>query len=163
MLLQGATTTLTDIGRKQSHWSTELSDVLDNLNVAVEKGVQLATTVGNLNAQQGTFLQSLEKEREAQRDLAKLTSDATVSLREALSSVDTAGKSLRSMAHDMRDLLDLQRSSDTTTFMQGYAIASQMIEKSANQLNAAAIAMYGASQKLTNVIDELEGHLAASK
>lgn len=163
VLLQGATTTLTDIGRKQGHWNTELSDVLDNLNVAVEKGVQLATTVGNLHTQQGAFLQSLEKEREAQRDLAKLTSDATVSLREALSSVDTSGKSLRSMAHDMKDLLDLQRSSDTTTFMQGYAIASQMIEKSANQLNGSAIAMYNASQKLTDVIYELEGHLTPSK
>src|SRR2546421_1200606 len=57
-LLQGTTTTLADLGRKQDRWSTELSDVLDNLNVAVEKGVQLATSVGNLNAQQGAFLQS---------------------------------------------------------------------------------------------------------
>jgi hypothetical protein len=163
VLLQGTTTTLSDLGRKQSHWSTELSDVLDNLHVAVEKGVQLATTVGNLYAQQGAFLQSLENEREAQRDLAKLTSDATVGVREALTSIDTAGKSLRSMAHDMKDLLDLQRSSDTTTFMQGYAIAAQMIEKSANSLNASAIAIYNASHKLTDVIYELEGHLTATK
>ncbi|SRR6266699_1985325 len=162
-LLQSTTTTLADLGRKQDRWSTELSDVLDNLHVAVEKGVQLATTVGNLNAQQGAFLQSLEKERDAQRDLATLTSDATVSVREALTSIDTAGKSLRSMAHDMKDLLDLQRSSDASTFMQGFAIAAQMIEKSANSLNASAIAIYNASHKLTDVIYELEGRLTAIK
>jgi hypothetical protein len=149
--------------RKQDRWSAELSDVLDNLHVAVEKGVQLATTVGNLNAQQGAFLQSLEKERNAQRDLATLMSDATVSVREALTNIDTAGKSLRSMAHDMNDLLDLQRSSDTSALMQSYAIAAQMIEKSANSLNGSAIAIYNASQKLTDVTYELEGRLTAIK
>jgi hypothetical protein len=162
-LLQGTTTTLADLGRKQNQWSTELSDVLDNLHVAVEKGVQLATTVGNMNTQQGAFLQSLAKEREAQHDLATLMSDATVGVREALTSIDTAGKSLRSMAHDMKDLHDLQLSSDTSALMQGYAIAAQMTEKSANSLNASAIAIYNASQKLTDVIYDLEGRFTSIK
>jgi hypothetical protein len=90
-------------------------------------------------------------------------SDATVSVREALTSIDTGGKSLRSMAHDMNDLLDLQRSGDASAYMQSYAIAAQMIEKSANSLNASAIAIYNASQKLTDVVYELEGRLSAIK
>ena len=156
-LLHGATTTLADIGRRQDRWTADLSDILDSLNVAVEKAVQFATTVGNLNAQQGAFLQSLEQERNAQRDLANLMSDATVGVREALVSIDTAGKSLRSMAHDMKDLLDLQRSSDASTIIQGYAMAAEMIEKSANSLNNSAIAIFNASHKLTDVVYELEG------
>lgn len=160
-ILQSTAMALADLGRKQDVWSGELSDVLDNLNVAVEKGVQLASSVGNLNAQQVAFLQSLEKEHTAQHDLAILMSDATVGVKEALASIDTAGRSLRSMAHDMKDLLDLQHTSDATAFIQNYAIAAQMIEKSANSLNASAIGIYQASQKLTEVIYELEGRFTA--
>lgn len=162
-ILQSTATALADLGSKQDRWSGELRDVLDNLNVAVEKGVQLATSVGSLNAQQVAFLETLKKEHIAQRDLATLMSDATVSVREALSSINTAGMSLRSMAHDMKDLLDLQHTSDASAFIQNYAIAAQMIEKSANSLNASAIAIYQASQKLTEVVYDLEDRLATIK
>ncbi len=159
-LLQGSAKMLVDLSRKQDAWSSDLSDVLDTLNIAVEKAVQLASSTGNFTNQQSSFLQQLGKERDAQRELALLMSDATISVKEALASIGEGGRSLRSMAHDMKDIADLQRSSDNSSIVQTYAHAAQVIEKSGNSLNASAIAIYDAGQKLSDMIDELQNHLA---
>ncbi len=81
-------------------------------------------------------------------------------MKEALASIGEGGRSLRSMAHDMKDIADLQRSSDNSSIVQTYAHAAQVIEKSGNSLNASAIAIYDAGQKLSDMIDELQNHLA---
>ncbi len=50
-LLQGSAKMLVDLSRKQDAWSSDLSDVLDTLNIAVEKAVQLASSTGNFTHQ----------------------------------------------------------------------------------------------------------------
>lgn len=162
-LLQSSAKTLSDLGKGQNALAQDMRDTLDTMNIAVEKAVQLASSVGNFTTQQGLFLKQLEQERDAQRQLALLMSDASVNVKEALASMGQGGLSLRGIAHDMKDLVDLQRSSDNSSVVQTYTSAAHTIERSGQALNASAVAIYDASQKLADAIDELENRLATTK
>jgi predicted nucleic acid-binding Zn-ribbon protein len=162
-LLQQVTQTLVDLSRKQDRWSADLSDVLDALNLSVEKEALFVTSMGSLTAQQTSFLEQLEKERDAQYDLATRMSDSTVTLGEALAAMQDGSISLRSAAHDMNDILNLQKATDTRRILEDYTNAAQLIERSGKSLNAAAIAIYDAGQRLTDIIDQLQDRLAARK
>ncbi len=162
-LLQNSARTLSDLGKAQHTWSDDLKDSLDTLEVAVEKVTLLASGLGALTTQQAAFLQQLGQEREAQRELATLMSAATVSVKEALATLNEGGRSLRSIAHDMKDIVDLQRASDNSSIVQTYSNAAHIIERSGNSLSASATAMYEASQKLVDVVDDLEASLTATK
>ena len=154
--LEGVTKTLVDLGGKQDRWSADLNDVLDTLNLGVERAMQLAANVGNFTIQQASFLEQLEKEREAQHNLAISMSGATVAVNEALTNMEQGSISLRSIAHDMKDILDLQIATDATNIAQSYASAAQAIEQGGQSL-------YEVGRKLANVIDELEDRLTTRK
>lgn len=161
--LQGVAKTFTDLSKKQDRWGTDLTDALDALNLAVEKAMELATTVGNFTTQQSTFLQALEQERDAQGNLAKLMSDATVQVKGSLEDMDSGRRALRSIANDMHDILNMQKSSNTTDLYGTYNAAAREIERSGVSLSSSANAIYLASQKLTDAIDRLEQYLTTVK
>ena len=133
------------------------------MNLAIEKAVQLATDAGNLMAKQKEFLEKQERQYDSQRNLASLTSDATVSLKDALTEIKVGATSLRSIARDMYDLVNLQRSSNVTSVVESYSNAAQTIEQSGNSLSASAVVVYETSQKLANLIYELERRLTTIK
>lgn len=162
-LLQSSAKSLSDFGKKQDVLSQDMREILDNIIAAVEKATQLASSVGNFTAMQGQLLKQLEQERDAQRQLAVLMSDASVNVKEALANMGEGGRSLRSIAHDMKDIVDLQRSSDNTSVVQTYTDAANIIQRSGQTLNVSANAIYDASQKLVDVVDELESRITTRK
>ncbi|HEY6541167.1 MAG TPA: hypothetical protein VIZ18_09525, partial [Ktedonobacteraceae bacterium] len=161
--LEKTAASLTTLSQKQDRWGSELSDALDDLKMAVEKAVQLAADAGALMTKQKEFLEKQEKQYDSQRNLASLTSDATVSLKDALTEIKVGATSLRSIARDMYDLVNLQRSSNVTSVVESYSNAAQIIEQSGNSLSASAVVVYETSQRLADLIYELEKRLTTIK
>ncbi|GAC1629775.1 MAG: hypothetical protein NVS4B7_18430 [Ktedonobacteraceae bacterium] len=163
VLLQSSAKSLSEFGRKQDVLAQDMRDTLDNIIMAVQKATQLASSVGNFTVQQGQFLKQLELERDAQRQLATLMSSASTEVKDALDAIKVSGTSMRAIAHDMKDIVDLQRASDNSSVVQTYTNAAHVIEKSGHSLSASAMAIYDASQKLADVVDELKSRLATIK
>jgi len=162
-LLQSSAKSLSEFGAKQNVLSQDMREILDNIIAAVEQATKLASSAGNYSGQQAQFLKQLEQERDAQRQLALLMSEASINVREALTNMGEGGRSLRAIAHDMKDMVDLQRSSDNTSVVQTYTDAANIIQRSGQALNVSANAIYDASQKLADAVDELESRLATTK
>jgi hypothetical protein len=165
-LLQGTSTSISDLVTRQQKMAAELTDVLDTLALSVEKFDTLGTEQANLVNQHATFLQHLQDEHDKQTQLAILMSDATIGVKNALSEMNHGAISLRSMAVDMNDLVRLQAAvssnpaasaaMDISAILQSYTSAAQTMEVSGNSLKASAFALQRASQQLRDVLDTLQ-------
>ncbi len=155
-----------DLVTRQHKMTAELSDTLDTLTLAVEKFAVLGTEQGNLVGQHSTFLQHMQDEHDKQGQLAVLQSDATVSLKNALSEMNIGAISLRSMAVSMDEMMRLQAAMvsnpgmatavDLSHITQHYENAAQIMEGSGNTLKSSAIAIQRASQQLRDVLDTVQ-------
>ncbi len=165
-LLQTNAKGIGDLVTRQQKMAAELSDTLDTLTLAVEKFAALGTEQGNLVGQHSTFLQHMQDEHDKQGQLAVLQSDATVSLKNALSEMNTGAISLRSMAVSMDEMMRLQAAMvsnpgmatavDLSHITQHYENAAQIMESSGNTLKTSAIAIQRASQQLRDVLDTVQ-------
>lgn len=166
-LLEDAANSMVDLGKKQDRWGTDLRNILDTLDLTIDKAADLAMRVGDFTSRQDTFLSQMQQEQQAQTALATLISDATEKVKEALREAITSAHSLNSMATDMNDMMRLQASNtanhQTIETIQRYANAAQAIERSSSSLDSSAGTLQKAGQQLTGVIQELEKRFTAIK
>ncbi len=166
-LLEDAANIMVDLSKKQDRWGTDLRNILDTLDLTIDKAADLAMRVGDFTSRQDTFLSQMQQEQQAQTALATLISDATEKVKEALREATTSAHSLNSMATDMNDMMRLQASNtadhQTVETIQRYANAAQAIERSSGSLDSSAGTLQKAGQQLTGVIQELEKRLTAIK
>ncbi len=166
-LLEDAANIMVDLSKKQDRWGTDLRNILDTLDLTIDKTADLAMRVGDFTSRQDTFLSQMQQEQQAQTALATLISDVTEKVKEALREATTSAHSLNSMATDMNDMMRLQASNtadhQTVETIQRYANAAQAIERSSGSLDSSAGTLQKAGQQLTGVIQELEKRLTAIK
>lgn len=162
--LQNTSQAMGTIVTQQQKWGTELNNVLDALNLAVEDAVKLGRNVGDFVSQQGTLFQHIQNAYDTQNRLAVIMSDATNRVKESLDSMQSGAVSMRSMARDMYDMLRMVATIPSMpggqTLVNGlssaneYQAAAAAIEQGAATLNASAIAMHRASQQLADLLED---------
>ncbi|GCE18587.1 hypothetical protein [Dictyobacter kobayashii] len=101
-LLEEAATTMVELGQKQDRWGTDLRNILDTLDLTIERAAELAFKVGDFTARQDAFLEQLQQDRQAQTQLVSLLSQASEQLQTALnagSSISSTKKSATENTH----------------------------------------------------------------
>ncbi len=159
-LLKNTSRAIDGLVTKQESWGADLKGTLDTLELGVENAVTLVNGVEDFITQQRTFLQHLQNEHDTQSKLAIMMSDATVRVKESLESLKDGSVSLRKISVDMNDIMRMQASRKPGDTSQPSEVASQAtveaIENAGTTLKASAVAIYKASQRLTEVLDNWE-------
>lgn len=161
VLFQGITNTQQNLVANQNQWSTKFVDSLDELDTSLAQLQQFVATVEKLTAQQASFIQNLGDERKTQENLAKQLSEAALTVSDSLHEVRNFSTFLRSIAVDMKDLAELQRS--LPDFGKNLLNAILMYTRTADSMNASSINLFQASRELERVISELEKHITTTQ
>ena len=75
-LLQQTASTMADLSKKQDRWGTDLRNILDTLDLTIERATELMISLGDFTAKQDAFLDQVQQERREQTALVTLISNA---------------------------------------------------------------------------------------
>lgn len=157
---------LGELDAQQKKWANQFIDTMEAMDVSIGKIDGLVSGIGDSNKQQKAFLEILEKERIEQSKLTQRMTDAAASIKSVLDGLDAGAINMRSMAFDVRKVLELQagitnaNQMDVTGIVNGYTRAARMIEKSGSDLSDAAVGIFKAARELQNAIDDLKTKIA---
>jgi|GEM_PF-2097624 hypothetical protein len=156
-LQREAVSDLKDIARDQKTWGDDLLDAIDRFELSTRGIDQLSIKIGEFVARMETLITQLNNEHRTLTNVSQITVNAATNLEEALREIHNAAISMRSMAIDFKEMLDLQRESPDLLRTGLQAVIGNVAQGS-NQLMNAAQAINHAGQTLYYAASKLNGH-----
>ena len=157
---------LKEIVRSQKTWGDDILDVIERFELSTRGIDQLSVKIGEYVVKLENFIVQLANEHRILTNVSQITVNASANLEEALREIHISANSLRSMAVDFKEMLDLQRESPDLlrtglqTVIGDYADAATKVAQGSDQLVNAAQTINQAGQTLYYAASRLNGHTA---
>ncbi|QBD80588.1 hypothetical protein EPA93_33300 [Ktedonosporobacter rubrisoli] len=140
-LLQSTASVMREMSQRQERWGTDLRNMLDTLDLTVERATDLILGVGDYTRRQDALLTQLQQEREAQTELVRQFSTVTQAMQSALTETTTGIGTLRAMAQQLEAQqhrpADVKMPGGEDT-LQRYEHAAVAVERSNKRHNSVA-------------------------